>query len=464
VIVVIGLGRETRELLGVLDRTLPGAAVLLLDERHPSADELPPCPNLALEVRGGADLDVVGVVPVEASAVYRSPGVSPYRAAVAHVVGRGVPVTTPTGYWAARRDNRDVVAITGTKGKSTTAALTAHLLAAAGRSVSLRGNIGRSALAADDVEPAAQDIVLELSSYQLADLDAPLGLGAITTLLRDHVPWHGSLERYHADKIRLLALSERTVVTPPVAAFLHAPGGPLAAGPRAGGGWPGEGAGGGADRAPAAGADELSVEMIDAVAASPMRAAVREQLARAGLLGEHLVDDAELALALVDIRLERPEGVGDLVQALADFRPLPHRLTPVGDHLGLRFVDDSISTVPESAVAAVRAYRARGPVTVLLGGDDRGQELAPLIELFRDPDVRAVLLPPLADRLHAALSPVAGARIQSATDLADAIDRAVAGTPPGGSVILSPAAPSFSSYRDFVARGEHFAALVAQLD
>jgi UDP-N-acetylmuramoyl-L-alanine---L-glutamate ligase len=446
VIVVIGLGRETRELLGVLDRTQAGAEVLLLDERHPETDELPACPNLSLRVRGGADLDVVGTVPTEATAVYRSPGVSPYRAAVAHVVANRVPVTTPTGYWAARRDNHDVIAITGTKGKSTTAALTAHLLDAAGRTVSLRGNIGRSVLAADDAEPAAQDIVLELSSYQLADLDAELGLGAITTLLRDHLPWHGSLERYHADKLRLLALARRTVVTPAVAAFLHGPGGMLST------------------ALDGHAVDGLSVDLVDAVAASPMRDAVRAALGRAGLIGEHLVEDAELALAAVDTRLERPGGIGDLIDALAEFRPLPHRLTPVGDHAGIRFVDDSISTVPESAVAAVRAYRPRGPVTVLLGGDDRGQDLTPLIELFRDPDVRAVLLPPLAERLHAALSPVAGARIQLATDLADAIERAVAGTPPGGSVVLSPAAPSFSSYRDFVARGEHFASLVEQLE
>lgn len=455
-IVVIGLGRETRELLGVLDRTQPGAEVLLLDERHPGTDELPACPNLTLQVRGGVDLDVVGAVPAGASAVYRSPGVSPYRAAVAQAVAHGVPVTTPTGYWAAGRDNGDVIAITGTKGKSTTAALTAHLLSAAGRSVSLRGNIGRSALVADDAEPTTDDIVLELSSYQLVDLDASIGLGAITTLLRDHVPWHGSIERYHADKIRLLALAERTVVTPAVAAFLHGPGGPLSAGGGRGGGSDGGGGAGGMDG--------LTVEMIDAVAASPMRDAVRAALARAGLIGEHLVDDAELALAVVDTRLQHPGGVVELIEALADFRPLPHRLTPVGDHAGIRFVDDSISTVPESAVAAVRAYRPHGPVTVLLGGDDRGQQLAPLIELFHDPDVRAVLLPPLADRLHAALSPVAGARIQSASDLADAVALAVAGTPPGGSIILSPAAPSFSSYRDFIARGEHFTALVAQLD
>jgi UDP-N-acetylmuramoyl-L-alanine---L-glutamate ligase len=438
VIVVIGLGRETRELLRVLDRTGAGPEVLLLDERHPRPDELPACTTLSLEVRGGADLDTDTTVPSEATAVYRSPGVSPYRAAVAKAVARGIPVTTPTGYWAAGRDNDDVIAITGTKGKSTTAALTAHLLAAAGRTVALRGNIGRAALAADDPDPPTQDIVLELSSYQLADLDAELGIGAITTLLRDHVPWHGSLERYHADKLRLLTLAGRTVVTPGVAAVLH-------------------------ERESTGGPADARIHHVDAVASAPLRSAVRASLASAGLIGEHLVEDAELALAAVDLRLGRPGGVGDLVESLATFRPLPHRLTPVGDHAGVRFVDDSISTVPESAVAAVRAYRTHGPVTVLLGGDDRGQDLTPLIALLRDPEVRAVLLPPLAERLHAALSPIGGARIQLATDLPDAVDRALAGTPPGGSVVLSPAAPSFSNYRDFVARGEHFTALVAAL-
>lgn len=443
-IVVIGLGRETRELLRILDRTDPTASVLLLDERTPAADELLPLTHLRLQVHGGADLDVVGTVPLDATMIYRSPGVSPYRPALAAAVAAGIPVTTPTGYWASGRDNDDVLAITGTKGKSTTAALTAHLLAAAGRRVSLRGNIGRAALLADEDDHLAdgaaasgpvQDIVLELSSYQLADLRAPIGLGAITTLLRDHVPWHGTLERYHADKLRLLSLAQRTIITRDVAARLPT----------------------GADRigVPAA------AHHVTGLATAPLHDAVRDALAEAGLIGEHLVQDAELALALVDARLEIPGGSAELVAALADFRPLPHRLTPVGEHDGRRYVDDSISTVPESAVAAVRAYRPLGAVTVLLGGDDRGQDLAPLVALLADPEIRAVLLPPLADRLHAALHPVAGDRVTVAQDLADAVDRATAVTPAGGSVVLSPAAPSFASYRDFVARGEHFTALVA---
>jgi UDP-N-acetylmuramoyl-L-alanine---L-glutamate ligase len=432
VIVVIGLGRETRQLLPVLAREHPDTEVVVLDERDVADEERPQVAGLRLTVVGGVDLDDPGAVPDAADAVYRSPGVSPYRAALAGAVARDVPVTTPTGWWAARRDGADVVAITGTKGKSTTSALTAHLLRWAGRDVALLGNIGRSALDADAPASEVDDTVLELSSYQLADLDAPIGLAGITTLLRDHVPWHGSLARYHADKLRLLRLAGRTIVTAQVAAHpavreLPAPG------------------------------------HVDAVTCPSLRDEVRTALAAAGLVGEHLVHDAELALALFDARLEAPGGVADLVPGLRAFEPLPHRLTPVRERDGVLWVDDSISTVPESAVAAVSAHRTRGPVTVLLGGDDRGQDLAPLAALLRDPDVRAVVLPPLGDRLAATLRPVAADRVDVADDLAGAVERAAEVTPAGGAVVLSPAAPSFSSYRDFVARGDHFVALVQAL-
>lgn len=457
-IVVLGLGRETRQLVRVLDRHEPAAEVLVLDERTPAPTELPATTTLRLSLIGGVDLDDPTAIPAEADVVYRSPGVSPYRPALAARLAGGVPVTTPTGWWAARRSGDDVIAVTGTKGKSTTAALTAHLLRAAGRRVSLRGNIGRAALDADDPEitaslddasddgagaaraspatdagprgvqggiPGHDDLVLELSSYQLVDLDAHVALAGVTTLLRDHVPWHGSLQRYHRDKLRLLELADRRIVSQQVAALV----------------------------AP----DRLSATTI---APSPE---IGRALARAGLIGAHLAEDAALALALVDARLEPPSGVADLIGSLADFTPLPHRLTPVARHAGVAWVDDSISTVPESAVAAVAAYRPLGPVTVVLGGDDRGQDLAPLARLLQDVEVRAVLLPPLGERLAVTLRPVAGDRIHPAPDLPAAVDIAAEVTPVGGAVVLSPAAPSFGAYRDFVARGEHFVSLVAAL-
>ncbi len=425
---VLGLGRETRELLAVLDRDEPGADVLLVDERPIDPAGLPDTPRLKLTTHAPVDLDDPSALPETVRSIYRSPGVSPYRAAVAAAIQRGVTTSTPTGRWAAGRDNHDVIAITGTKGKSTTAAMTAHLLRAAGRRVELLGNIGRSALSAGPAI-AADDVVLELSSYQLADLDAAFGLAGITTLLRDHVPWHGSVERYHADKLRLLTLADRTVVDPVIA-------------------------------------DHPAVRpgrQPSSIATTTAHDRLRPALEAAGLLGEHLVRDAALALALVDARLETRDGALHLADAMADFVPLPHRLSPVRSHLGITWVNDSISTVPESAVAAVRTYLARGPVTVLLGGDDRGQDVEVLRDLLRDDRVNAVLLPPVGERWADQLATVAPERTHPADDLDDAVKRAAAITPSGGAVVLSPAAPSFGSFRDFVERGERFTQLVAAL-
>ena len=430
---VLGLGRETRELLAVLDRDEPGAEVVVVDERAIDPAQLPATPQLRTHLAAPVDLDDPAALPDGLTTIYRSPGVSPYRAAVAAAIRQGVATTTPTGRWAAGRDNADVVAVTGTKGKSTTAAMAAHLLRAAGHRVELLGNIGRSALSAGPAPPA-DTIVLELSSYQLVDLPARLGLGGITTLLSDHVPWHGSLARYHADKLRLLTLADRVILDPAVAAH-----------------------------------PSVRTVLDDAASAptavttSVAHARLRPALESAGLIGEHLVRDAALALALTDARLASAVGLADLADALAGFRPLPHRLTPVRTLHEVTWVDDSISTVPESAVAAARTYLARGPVTLLLGGDDRGQDPGPLAALLADPQVRAVLLPPLGERWAEALAEVAGPRIHRAADLDEAVQIAARHTPEGGAVLLSPAAPSFSAYRDFTARGEHFTRLVAAL-
>jgi UDP-N-acetylmuramoyl-L-alanine---L-glutamate ligase len=426
VIAVVGLGAETRQLLQVLDAEHRGD-VLLVDERG-SLDDLPTCPNLTIATRTGIDLDDPAALPEAIVEVYRSPGVSPYRPALRALLARGIPITTPTGRWARSRDGSDTIAITGTKGKSTTASLTAHLLAATGRRTALLGNVGQPALALDP-RPEVDDVVLELSSYQLVDLEASFAVVGVTTLLRDHIPWHTSLERYHTDKLRLLAMGQRRICSPQPAEVLAS-------------------AGRGHD--------------VDAVSCPPTPE-VRAATLAAGLRGEHFAQDAMLALALVDARLCRAVGIPELIDAIASFRPLPHRLTHLGHHRGLGWVDDSISTVPESAVAAVAAYRDAGPVTLILGGDDRDQDLAPLVRVLADPQVRAVLLPPLASRLEPALGAVARDRIASADDLEHAVRLALQLTPVGGTVMLSPAASSFSAYRDFAARGDHFVALVSEL-
>jgi UDP-N-acetylmuramoylalanine--D-glutamate ligase len=138
---------------------------------------------------------------------------------------------------------------------------------------------------------------------------------------------------------------------------------------------------------------------------------------------------------------------------------------------GVTWVDDSISTTPESTIAALASFPGR-PVVLIAGGQERGQELAPLLAAMLERDAaapgstRLIAIPSTGPRLLAAAS-AAGLRSElaaGAEDLADAVAKARAVAAEGGVVLLSPAAPSFDRFRDFEARGELFAPLAAGAD
>jgi UDP-N-acetylmuramoylalanine-D-glutamate ligase len=430
-IVILGLGRETR---AWLERA--GAAVwqdsgpMVLDDTQAGPVEL--AGGRTVEVQ---QIDLGDVASVRGAVggrrvtrIVRSPGVSIYRPGAEWLRGLA-PCGTPTGLWLVDHAPRDLIAISGTKGKSTVSAMTAHLLRAAGREVVLAGNIG---VALNTVDPAGvrDDLVVELSSYQLADLEltAPAAAVGVSTLFVDHVPWHGSVARYHADKLRILGLGGWRVVGPQVAAL------PLVAG------------------------------RFDAIAGQPTPA-VRAALAQVDMHGEHEGEAAMLALALAARRTGT--DATDLVEALASYEPLPHRLRVIARTGGLTYVDDSIATVPESTIAGLRTWRRLGPVTLLLGGHDRGQPLDLLVAALADEGVHAALMPPMGTRLAEALRAVQGAadgRVVEVSDLAGAVAWAARNTPDGGAVLLSPAAPSFGAFRDFIHRSEVFAELVAALE
>lgn len=426
-IVVLGLGRETRAWLARRDPS-DTRDVVVLDEGGTGVEDAEGLTVLHVDLDdAGSVRAALAGAPIDE--VVRSPGVSPYRAGTSWLVD-AAPTATPTGLWLAGTTPEDLIAITGTKGKSTVASMTAHLLRAAGRNATLAGNIG-VALTTVDPSAARDDLVVELSSYQLADLvlTRPATVAAVTTLFTDHVPWHGDVARYHADKLRLLDQATWRIVGEQVAEL------PIAAG------------------------------AFDEVAASPTTGVVAA-LAAAGMTGPHHAQAAMLALALTERRLGH--DVTELAASLAEFRPLPHRLAPVATVRGRTFVDDSISTVPESTLAALATWRPRGPVTLLLGGDDRGQDVDALVAALADPDVRAALLPPLGGRIAEAVRSsgrTTGADgVVEVADLREAVAWADRVTPRGGSVVLSPAAPSFGAFRDFVQRGEVFAGLVGELE
>ncbi len=420
-----GMGREGRAIAGAVAERLRGTPLVLVDEG-------PPPPGLAV----ASDPAVL----LGCDVVVRSPGISRYRPEVARLAAAGVELTTGTDLWFAENPTALTIGVTGTKGKSTTSALIAHLAAARGRRVRLAGNIGTPLvdLLADDAD--AVDLwVLELSSFQTSDLTASPSVGVLLNLFREHTDWHGTQERYWADKLNL---------------FAHRPGMRSvlnAADPRI------------RERS-ASLPHPIWFRSGDGFDVTPSGISLRGEpyAAREGisLVGEHNLDNVCAALAaLAAVGVEGP----DLVPALADFQPLAHRVEPLGERGGVLFVNDSIATIPEATVAAARALAPR-PTVLLVGGHDRRQDYAPLAAFLAEGGsvVGVVGMPANGPRIVERIKdlPVAAA---CGDDLAGAVDRARAMVPAGGAVLLSPGAPTGDEFRDFRARGDAFRTIVEGL-
>jgi UDP-N-acetylmuramoylalanine--D-glutamate ligase len=152
-----------------------------------------------------------------------------------------------------------------------------------------------------------------------------------------------------------------------------------------------------------------------------------------------------------------------LAAALDGFEGLEHRLQKVSEEHGALWVDDSISTTPESALAALASFPDR-PLVLLAGGQDRGQDYAALADELARRGAIVIGLPSTGPRLLAAAldAGVPAEQAIPADDLAAAVTAARSNLSPGAVVLLSPAAPSYDHYRDFRERGERFRALVGR--
>jgi UDP-N-acetylmuramoylalanine--D-glutamate ligase len=475
---VWGAGREGGAALRALARHAPGATALVATSGpRPSGAALPAGPDGA-EVpwlSGDEGLDALAGCDV----VIRSPGVPVRGADADRVRARGAVMTTGTALWLAERGDREtVVGVTGTKGKSTTSSLLHHLFAKAGVESRLAGNIGAPLLDQLDPEHPPEAWVVELSSYQLADLPRSPTVAVVTNLLRDHLPWHGDEATYHADKLRILtAEADRAAqhpddpapgrpATPRLAVLSHA------------------------DPLLRAAAAELPVPVLwvdeehglhvagGQVLDGPHVLCRVDELPVRGVIGARNV-----CAALECVRALGHE-IPDLAGALRDFATLPHRQEVVAQRGGRTWVDDSISTTPEAAMAAMAAF-APGPVVLVAGGLDRHQEYAGLVEALStglvptgaigEPPARLEVAglvalpgtgPALADALRAAapdlpVETIAGDDPDAVTAAAVAAADRLA--PAGATVLLSPAAPSHNVFRDFEDRGERYAAAVGAL-
>ena len=413
-----------------------GARVTLSDTRAdvPEAAPLGPL-GVALEL-GGHRLETF----TSADLIVMSPGVPPEQPVIQAARARGVPVIAEIEL-AYRWLRGRVIAITGTKGKSTTTVLTGRILETAGFKVTVGGNIGAplSAQVSDSTPDTFH--VVETSSFQLEQIDTfHPWISVMLNFSADHLDRHPTVDAYRAAKARIFENQDAgdwAVVNaddPTVLAMarrgrarmrMFSRGGPLVDGTVVDGEWI-------VDREPNRTKDVRLVP-LDAI----------------HLLGPHLVNDVMAAAAVGAIAGATPAAMTTAVDA---FRGLEHAMELVVDVGGVRFVNDSKATNVEAALRSIESFDR--DLVPIIGGRFKGGDLRLLREPLKARAKGVIAIGEARSLVREALDDLVP--VHEAGTFSGAIDRAFELAKPSGVVLLAPACASFDMFRDYAERGRSF--------
>ena len=375
-----GMGREGESSKKALLKHVPNARLIEISEDN--LDDLYTC-------------DVV----------VKSPGVSLYRPEVEKLHKKGIKITSNTNLYISNKPlNVKLICITGTKGKSTTSSLLAHTLKSLGKLACLGGNIGKPLL--DFVDEKTEFMVAETSSYQCADFVGEPDLGILVTLYSAHLPWHGTLERYHADKMNMIHQAKK----------------------------------------------QIDIRQLNFSVKDGFFYEGDKQLFPLSSLPLYGAHNAQNACVVLQAIKELGLNPTDCEKAFQTFVPLPHRLQKVAEKDGVLYINDSIATLPEPVIAALDTFASR-PITLIVGGWDGGYDYTQLDKVIQERKILALALPDT------------GAKITTpyhVADMCEAVKLAHEKTPRGGVVLMSPGAPSYNQYKNFEERGIDFIRLVEE--
>ncbi|MFH1030160.1 MAG: UDP-N-acetylmuramoyl-L-alanine--D-glutamate ligase [bacterium] len=333
------------------------------------------------------------------------------------------------------------IGITGSKGKSTTSSLIYSIFKEAGFNTELIGNIGKPMLEALS-KPIKKDtfFVIEMSSYQLDDIRFSPDIANILNLFPDHMPYHNGIENYYNAKKNIIKFQKKDGI------FIY----------------------NSKERLLKNWAKKVNGKAI----AYDVNHGFCVKCGMTNLMGEHNLENIKAAITvakLFDISDEIIE------KAIRNFKPLPHRLEFVGEFKGIRFYNDSISTTPESAIAAIEAFsvsppseggvREGNPIsTLLLGGEDRGYDFKNLEKIIKKYKIKnIVLFPDTGKRIFKSKKDRKGLNILETSLMKEALKFAYKYSPKKSICLLSPASPSHNLWNNFEERGEEFSKWVRKI-
>jgi UDP-N-acetylmuramoylalanine--D-glutamate ligase len=425
-VTVAGLGRFGGGIAVTQWLCAQGAKVVVTDRDSAEklADSLRQIQDLPITLRLGEhrqeDFTAVDLVVA-------SPAIPPHNPFLQAARAAGVPVTTEIRLFIERCP-ATILGVSGTKGKSTITAMLGRILATRFKTW-VGGNIGKSLLANLDEIQKTDLVVLELSSYMLqylAEMEWSPHVGLMTMISADHLEWHGSLDAYIDAKKNLLRFQR-----PDDYAVLNE--------------------------------EDLMCASLSREAPGKVLFYGTRNCRRFDLLlpGEHNQLNAQGAFAAAGIF-----GIdwSAAQEALSEFPGLPHRLQLIYDLNGVRYINDSIATIPDAAVAALNAFPAK-KVIQIVGGYDKGLPITAMCAALVE-RAKAVLCigatgHPIADLLELSSSQSAAASYRCG-ELATAVKMAQRIAVPGDIVLLSPGFSSHDQFVNFEKRGELFERLVKQ--
>jgi len=392
---------------------------------------------------------------VDADLVVANPAVPRTSALLRRAVETGVPVTSPMNMFLALCP-APVVGVTGSNGKSTTTAMVGAMLRRAGGKVWVGGNIGGSLLTQLGAMSRDGTVVLELSSFQLEDAAAlrwSPHVAVVTNLTPNHLDRHGTFERYVSAKKNICAFqsSQDTLVLNACDPFSME--------------WAGDGLGGQRLFFNARGSGDELVEGTSLVGDRIIwrRSELREPICSRRIIALPGLHNVENALAAATAARQLGARPAHIREALAGFRALEHRLQFIGQAGGIRIYDDSLSTTPESTIAALRSMSP--PLTLIAGGYDKNLSVTPLASVIaRTTEVLVTIGqmgPALAQRTReAAVRLGSSPTVREAGSLQEAVGDAMRLSMPGTAVLFSPGCASYDMFDNCEHRAEVFKLLV----
>lgn len=352
--------------------------------------------------------------------VFVSPGVPWRQPLFAELRAAGARLSSAAD-WFLTRYGDQTVGVTGTKGKSTTASFLTHLLSRLGRDAVVAGNIGTPL---SDLAPQpAQVVVAELSSQQCALVSASPRISVITNLFEDHLDWHGDIDAYHLAKANIFTRGGQVLVTTPQVLD--------------------------------------TLERLGVCPPPVVRSVDPAEVSSAGgdyvMAYEHNVVNGALAAVAAQELIGRPVTRDELDGAVRTFEALPHRLQTVRRTGGVRWIDDTLATTGESAVAALRAMRPDDRVALIVGGMDRQLDYRQIDDylLSGERDVELIQGPTNGAQIGQRFAAQHPERTHRVGSLQEAVRRAA--TLPGITVaLLSPGAASYDLFANYTAKAAAF--------